>query len=172
MIKSLTKKYPASVSSGRLSSRILTVLVLLAALVFGCFFLIGYDRGYDEDTGLAAPMLTDVLLWFIYLFLFLAVAVCAGSVVRGVCLFRSSVKDSGGVPSARIVYGIVALLAVSFPLTFMLGSPDAVLVNGVEFTDAFWLRISDMFIYTSLIFLVVAVAAVVYGMSGHARRRR
>ena len=38
------------------------------------------------------------------------------------------------------------------------------------FTDSFWLKISDMFIYTSGILIVVAVGCFLYGISGLSRK--
>ncbi|NPD93186.1 hypothetical protein [Xylanibacter muris] len=169
MIKSGKVENLRSMPAGTVSRVIFVALAVLSALVFGSFIFIGYGS-YDADTGLVAPMLTDVLLWFIYILVFIAVAVSVCAAVRSVCLYRSSAKVSGGVPSGKIVCGVAALLCVSFPVTFVLGSSDTLMVNGTEFTDAFLLRLSDMFIYTSMIFLTVAVAAVIYGMSGHSRR--
>ena len=49
----------------QVSTRVLYVLVALAVVVFGAFFLIGYDQPYEDDPQFNAPVLTDVVLVFI-----------------------------------------------------------------------------------------------------------
>ena len=55
-------------------------------------------------------------------------------------------------------------------LTFVLGSTQPLTINGVAFTDAFWLRTSDMLINTSLVLILIAIAAAGFGLSGWARK--
>ena len=55
-------------------------------------------------------------------------------------------------------------------ITFLLGSAEPVMVNGVEFADTFWLKATDMFINTSTVLLLVAVCGVAYGLSGYNRK--
>ena len=54
-------------------------------------------------------------------------------------------------------------------LTYALSSTDALMVNGERFTDTFWLRTAGMFIGTSLLLIVVAVGAIVYGSTRYIR---
>ena len=92
-------------------------------------------------------------------FLSVSVAVCA--VVRG---YRRRSRESvvNGIPVARIAWGTLALLVASLVLTFLIGSSSPVTVNGKTFADVFWLKATDMFIYTILLLLVVAAGAVGY----------
>ena len=56
--------------------------------------------------------------------------------------------------------------------TFALGSTDPIKVNGKDFCEGIWLRLSDMFIVSSGIMILLAIAAVAFGMSGYARRMK
>ncbi|MGN0282858.1 MAG: hypothetical protein ACI4B3_11270 [Prevotella sp.] len=64
-----TPKNPA-----RLSRTILVVLVALAVIVFGLFWLVGFDMPFIDDPKFNAPLLTDAVIFFVYLMLVLAIA--------------------------------------------------------------------------------------------------
>ena len=44
------------------------------------------------------------------------------------------------------------------------------MVNGAHFTDAFWLRVTDMFVNTSLSLLVIAAGVVIFGATRYYRK--
>ncbi|MGM9703855.1 MAG: hypothetical protein ACI3YZ_09990 [Prevotella sp.] len=58
----------------RLSRIILVVLVALTVVVFGLFWLVGFNMPFIDDPKFNAPLLTDVVIFFVYLVLFLAIA--------------------------------------------------------------------------------------------------
>lgn len=157
-------------SAERLSTRVLYALVAVAVAVFALFFAIGYDRPYSEDSSFNEPLLTNAVLWFIYI---LVICACVVAVCSLVWAFRLRGKADGVVnnlPAAKIKYCTFGLLIALLALTFLLGSAEPVLVNGFQFTDALWLKLTDMFLNTSLALLAVAAAGVVFGLSGCSRK--
>lgn len=165
-------RYIAGMTAEQLSTRVLYVLVGLTVAVFALFFAVGYDIPYSEDPSFNAPLFTDTVLVFIYILVAAASAAAVCSLVRA---FRHRDKDSdvvNNLPAARIAYASFGLLAVLLVLTFALGSTEPVLVNGVRYADSFWLRVTDMFINTSLALLVVAAIGVAFGLSGRSRKLR
>ena len=150
-----------NIKTGQISTRILYVLVGITVVVFALFYLIGYNMPYMFDPTYNAPLFTDVVLWLLYIMTFLAVSVAVCAVVRG---YRRRSRESvvNGIPVARIAWGTLALLVVLLVLTFLIGSSSPVTVNGKTFADVFWLKATDMFIYTILLLLVVAAGAVGY----------
>ena len=101
----------------------------------------------------------------------------SGAVLLACAAVAVGLRRSGGsssvvnnIPAARIAWATVALLVGSLLVTFLLGSSKPVLVNGVEYTDTFWLKATDMFINTSFVLLFVAVCGVVFGLSGYNRK--
>lgn len=58
----------------RLSRIILVVLVALTVVVFGLFWLVGFNMPFIDDPKFNAPLFTDVVIFFVYLMLFLAIA--------------------------------------------------------------------------------------------------
>lgn len=156
----------------KVSGRVLLVLLVLSAAVFALFWLVGFNLPYLDDASFNAPLFTDLLLFFTYLLLALAMAVAAVSAVRSL---RRRDKGDGrvnGVPARRIACGTVALLFASLALTFATGSAEPMKINGVDFAEAFWLKATDMFVNTIVILMAVALAAVLYGVSGINRRRK
>lgn len=160
------RKLPAD----KISGRMLAVLIALSAVLFAAFFLIGYNMPFVDDPSFNAPLLTDVILIYSYLLIVATIVVLIISVVRSFRRRSSSEVVINGVPAARISYLTLALLVVSLGLTFAFGSVEPVKVNGVNFTETFWLRAADMFIITSEILTAVAVMAVIFGVSGLNRR--
>lgn len=150
-----------NIKTGQISTRILYVLVGITVVVFALFYLIGYNMPYMFDPTYNAPLFTDVVLWLLYIMMFLSVSVAVCAVVRG---YRRRSRESvvNGIPVARIAWGTLALLVASLVLTFLIGSSSPVTVNGKTFADVFWLKATDMFIYTILLLLVVAAGAVGY----------
>lgn len=151
-----------------LSRRMLLLLLGLTVVVFALFYLVGYDVPYIFDPDYNAPVLTDVLLLFIYFMTALAVGVLCVSVVRGYKR-RARQTVENGIPVARIAWATAGGLLLVLLLTFCFGSTEAVSVNGQMFTDAFWLRLTDMFINTSLLLILVCAVAVAVSLM---RRRQ
>ena len=56
-------------------------------------------------------------------------------------------------------------------VTLALGSSDAMMVNGEEYADKWWLHVADMFVNSSLALVVVAVVAIIVFTIKNSRRR-
>ena len=117
-----------------------------------------------------SPVFVDLLLWLIYVLLAAVLGLSIWSVVRSHRL-RDHHSRENGVPAARIVWGVVVLFVVTMGLSWLLASTEPVVVNGRLFDSVFWLRISDMLIYSSAVLMLAAVGCVLYGMSGLSRKR-
>ena len=101
------------------------------------------------------------MLWLMYIAIAVALIVTVVSMVQTV---RQRTKDEevvNGVPRTRMAWIVVVAFLLCLVLTFLLGSSEPVRTNGNLFTDAFWLKAADMFIYTSLILLIGCFAGVV-----------
>ena len=145
-------------------------LVAISAVVFALFWLVGYDMPYEEDADFNAPLLTDVLIGYVYLLTAAAVGVAVFSAIHGI---RTRSRQGGvenDVPTARIntiTWIITALLLAG---SFACATTEPIKVNGKLYSETIWLRLSDMFIVTSGVMILLAVIAVAFGMSGYSRR--
>ena len=108
-----------------------------------------------------SPLVADIMLWLMYLAVAVAIIVTIISVVRTVRMRTKDDEVVNGVPRTRMAWVVVVAFLLCLVLTFVLGSSEPVRTNGELFTDAFWLKATDMFIYTSLILIVGCFAGVV-----------
>ena len=154
-------------STQRLSARILMVLVGIIAVIFCAFFLIGYDNPYEENPAFNAPRLTNLIIILSYLLIIGTLALTIFSLVMAYRNRNKSAAVVNNVPAARIAYiisgGVVALLI----LTFLFGSSAPMVINGEQYTQTLWLKTADMFIFTAIAMLIVAIAAVAYSSIKH-----
>ena len=105
----------------------------------------------------------DALLYVVYLLLGVVTGLAVWSGLHGVRSHQKTKEPTRGVPARAIAYGVAGLLAVVMLITFLLGSSK-------WFKDVLWLKLTDMFIYTALVMLIVAAIGVVIGASGMMRK--
>ena len=108
-------------------------------------------------------LLAEVMLRLMYIVSAVAVVVTVVSAVRP--LLVGSRRNGGNRG-----WLIVAFTAVLLLVTWLLGSDKPMVVNGTIFSDAFWLKATDMLIVSSVILIVVAAVLVCFGVSGMNRR--
>ena len=139
-------------SAEQISQKVFRLMIGLAVLVFGLFYLIGYDLPFDENPDFNAPLFTDVLIFLMWLFLIGGIGLAVYSMVKD---YRSSKSEAvvNGVPVRRIFRITWLTLLAVLILTFLLGGSDPMLINGENYADWLWLKLSDMFVITSLLML-------------------
>ena len=94
------------------------------------------------------------MLGLMYLVTAVALGVTAYSVWHGMRTRRKGDDIINGVPAGKIGWCVAIGLVVCLVLTFLLGSSKPVMTNGTLYKDAFWLRLTDMFIYTSILLIL------------------
>ena len=111
----------------------------------------------------------DLLLYLIYGLLTLAAVLTTWSTIRSLLCNRGEAVE-WGVPVRLVGWLIVVGLVVVLVLTFALGDVSPLTINGRTSSDGLWLRVADMLINTSLVLIIVAVAGVLFGVSGLSRK--
>jgi hypothetical protein len=96
----------------------------------------------------------DLVLVLMYAVLAAALAVTAYSVWHGMRTRRKGDDIANRVPAGRIGWCVLVALVGCLFVTFLLGSSEPVITNGQPFTSVFWLKVTDMFIYTSVILVI------------------
>lgn len=165
-------KHLKSWGTERLSQRLLYILVGVSAVVFALFYLVGYDLPFDENPDFNAPLFTDVLIVLMVLVLLLALCMIGFSAWRS---HRSGSRQDAvvnGVPARKIAritwFSTFGLLVIGFAV----GSYTPMLVNGNDYNDWFWLKLSDMFVLASVILLIAAIGVVLFGVTRYVRKDR
>ena len=138
-------------STEKISQRVFYCLLGLAALVIALFCLVGYDMPFEENPDFNAPLFT---------------------IVNSYRKNASKEKMVHGIPAKKIFHitwiGTLVLLVA----TFLLGSSSPMLINGNEYGDWLWLKLSDMFVFTSLLMLLGAIVAVLFGATRYVRKNK
>ena len=159
-------------STEKISQRVFYCLLGLAALVFALFFLVGYDMPFEENPDFNAPLFSNVLLFLMWALFVLAFCLAVYSIVNSYRKNASKEKMVHGIPAKKIFHitwiGTLVLLVA----TFLLGSSSPMLINGNEYGDWLWLKLSDMFVFTSLLMLLGAIVAVLFGATRYVRKNK
>lgn len=154
----------------KLPSRLLYVLSGIIVLVFALFWLVGFDRPYEDDGNFNAPLFTDALLVLMLLLTAGAIGVAAWSAIRSGKVSGCGERVVNNIPVRKVGMVVAVGTAVMLLFTFLLASSSPMKINGLYYTDAFWLKASGMFVSTSLAMILVAVATVVYGATKYIRK--
>ena len=170
-VESSKFKVQSNKSAEQISQKVFRLMIGLAVLVFGLFYLIGYDLPFDENPDFNAPLFTDVLIFLMWLFLIGGIGLAVYSMVKD---YRSSRSEAvvNGVPVRRIFRITWLTLLAVLVLTFLLGGSDPMLINGENYADWLWLKLSDMFVITSLLMLLAGIGAVCFGATRYIRKKQ
>lgn len=154
----------------KISTAVLYTIIGISAIVFVLFFLVGYNMPSVEEPSFNAPLLTDALLILMMVLLVIAAVVGIVAVIKGLRKRDPGDKVVNGVPAAKIsfiTFGVTFLLLL---LTFIFGSTDTMMINGHQFNDVVSLKLTDMFVQTSLVMIVLAICAVIFGYTRYIRK--
>ena len=110
---------------------------------------------------LVSPIIADIMLWLMYIVMAVAIGVTAASVVKTLRMRTKDDEVVNGVPQTRIAWTTAGCFVVCLVLTYLFGSSKPVMTNGTLFTNTFWLKATDMFIYTSIILILGCFAGVI-----------
>lgn len=147
--------------SRRISGWILIALLVISAAITLLFFLGGTSM--EEVEGYKAYNQTSILLYWTY---FLVGATLLTTLIASLAsFFRGFKQDSKR--AMRGLYGFVGLI-VLLVVTYSLGNGD---VNSLtmlsddsnKYMTPFWLKISDMVIFSSVVLLVLNVLVMLGG---------
>lgn len=118
----------------------------------------------------SSPLFIDILLIVIYVMLAAAIGLVVWSAFHSLKK-RDRQTTELGFPAKHIVWGVVVLLLLTLTFTYLFADTTPIIINGKPYSDAFWLRISDIFINTSLVLIVTAVGCVIGGALWGGRRK-
>lgn len=160
----------SDLSSERISQRVFYVLIGVAVVVFGLFYLVGYEMPFDDNPDFNAPLFTDAVIGLMCLLLVAAVGMGIYAMLRDYKLSARQESMVNGVPARKIFRLTWLSTLVVLVLSFVLASSAPMLVNGDNYADWLWLKVSDMFVVTSIVLLVAAIGAVIFGATRYIRK--
>lgn len=154
----------------RLANISLRVLCLLTLVIFSLFFLVGYDMPSLTKEGMVEPLLTNTVLVFTYIVLFLSIAIAVWSLIKEFLLGAQLPSIQNGIKVKLIRNSTFISVPTLLILFFLLGSSSPLKVNGITFNNAFWLKASDMFIFVSILLLLIGIVYATWGTIKSYRR--
>lgn len=111
--------------------------------------------------------MSNIVVVLLEVVIALAVGVCLWSVVRSFLHRDKWVEVSNGIPVAKISRIVAIGLLVLLVVTFLLGSSSPLYINGLPYDNWTWLKLSDMFVISSVVMLMLAgltvIVARIYG---------
>lgn len=149
-------------------------------VLYACFALIGivllvfFGYGYDNPVGdYNAPVCTDVLMGLMYGMFALTLVLAVWSIVRGIRISMGAKGENiSGVPGGKVTTVSFVLLLVSLVvgLVFNLNETEFVAADG-NVTSAAMVTVTDMFLISIYIMLVLTTVAVVFNMVGLLKKK-
>jgi len=149
----------------KISSRVLLACVILIVVCFGVFFCIGYDNPVGDHN---EPILTDIIMWLMYVLTIATAALVVWSVVRSAQSSKGNdPAATTGVPGGKITMFTAGLTIVSLALGWIcgLGETEFTASDGTV-TSAGWVTVVDVFCVSMGVLFVAAAIAVVVSMTG------
>ncbi|MDR2042405.1 MAG: hypothetical protein LBP98_08850 [Tannerella sp.] len=142
----------------RISSWTLWAVTLISVVVLGFFYLGGV---VDPNAEQKAPINTDVLLYWCYIIFVITIIAL---VILGLFQFISTVRAKP--KSALVSLGVLILFAALLGLSYSMGDAEKLLglnEDSAQFNTPFWLKVSDMWIYSMFILLALCIVAMISG---------
>lgn len=139
------------------SSYTLLALSAISLVLFALFFFGGYE--FDAK-GNKVYNFTDLLIYWTYFLGLLAVGAVLFFVLKG--FFAKLAANPG--EAIKGIAGPLALVAL-LVITYVIGDTTPLQVNAEaeRFNTAGWLKVSDMWIYSTYVLLFATIVAAIYG---------
>ena len=144
--------------SYKMSYYALDVCFAVILVVLGMFFLVGYNNPVGD---MNAPEHTETLIYLMYALFGVTVGL---TVIAAIAQFGAALKDNP-MGAIKSLLGLVLLVAVVL-ISYAMGSDATITANEAPYTDTFWLKITDMFIYSIYFLLGIAALATLVNMTG------
>lgn len=141
----------------KVSYYVLYAMFAIILIILGLFYF-GGEMATPLIPDMSNPAQTDALLYLIYALFGLAVA---ATLVAAIFQFGSALKDNP-MGAIKSLLGLILLIVV-LVVAWSMGSGETLTIPGYSGTDnvPFWLKLTDMFLYTIYFLLVVTVVAII-----------
>lgn len=158
------------IKTEKLSKYALTVCTVIIIASFAAFFGVGYDNpvgDYNE------PQLTELIIYLMYALTLVAAVLAVWSVGKSV---KENLGYSGenlsGVPGGKVTAISLIIMIASLVVGYVcgLGETEFVAADGTV-TSATMVTVSDMFIISIYILMIVAALCVAVNMTGLLKKR-
>ena len=149
--------------SYKVSYYIFYVLIALILVVLGMFFGVGYNNPMGEYN---APEHTETLIFLMYALFAVCVLV---TILGGLAQFFAGLKDDPkGTMKSLLALILFAAVLVG---AYVMGSGEPLMMaDGSQYTEAGWLKLTDMTLYAIYLLVATASIATIVNLSGIFKR--
>ncbi len=103
----------------------------------------------------------DVVIWAVYVLIALSAVAAAWSAWHGMRTHDSRQDPLATRHTRFLGYATALLVAAVMAVTFLSASTRPLTIGSKPFTDTLWLRLTDMFLLTSIILILLCSVLVV-----------
>ena len=131
--------------------------LLLITVVFFALFYLGGNLPAPEGTEFLEPVYTGLILNFAYIVLGIGLVLALGfAILQFIVLLKDNPKDA---LSTLAIFAAFALLLV---ITWFIGSGEPLNLPAYDGADNtyFWLKLTDMWLYSAGFLLAVAIVSI------------
>ncbi len=148
--------------SYKMSYYALYACIAVILVVFAMFYFVGYNNPVGEYN---SPENTNAVIYLMYGMFAVCVAV---TLIGAIAQFLAALRDNpkGAIKSLIGLVLLVAVLVVSYAM----GSDASVMTGTGIYNDTFWLKITDMLMYSTYFLLAVATVGVLVNLTGIFKR--
>ena len=146
--------------SYKVSYYVFYVCIALILVVLGMFYGVGHSE--VNPAGDVEPAYTPAVMYLMYGMFAVTVIV---TLIGAIAQFGGALKDNpkGAIKS---LLGLI-LLVVLLIVTYNMGSSEPVVQGGGEvYSDAGWLKTTDMFLYSTYALVAIAAIGTLVNMTG------
>lgn len=131
----------------KISGTVLYVILAITLVILGLFY---FGGTVDPNAEMIEPVYTNPLIYWMYILLGVTVAV---TVVAAIFQFVNNFMDSPKT-AIRSLLGLVALVVIMI-ISWSVGSGEPLPLQAYDGTEnvPFWLKLTDMFLYTIYILM-------------------
>ena len=138
----------------------------ISIVVLILFFLIGYDRPFEDNPKFTDPQLTDVLLIWTYFLVAVAIIVTLWSLFHGlVTKGTGTMKETGLVAkTGSIAWGICAVSLIIGAVYGFMCKDETMLINGKDWNNPTDIIMTDTCMISIVILTIVTIIATAASM--------
>lgn len=104
----------------------------------------------------------DLIIYLMYLVILISIGVTIWSVVRRIIMIGHTSGKIQGIPARKINLSIVLFLFASLTFSYIFADVSPITINTRVYDDVFWLRISNMFVFTGCSFMILGIISMTY----------
>lgn len=153
------------IKAHQISNWIFIILFAVSLIIFGVFYCVGYDNPQGDYN---APENTDLLIKFMYFMTALCIIVAVAGAIMNIVSSMGGPKgiNMTGVPDKAISIVSVVIFVASLGISYAMASDAPVATGDGVYNDAFWLKVTDMFLYAIYALMVIASLGLVINLTG------